>query len=144
MLELVDQPLAGVERLSAVRRRDSDHDTDLANLERSSAMNQGNLGVRPSPMRLLGQLFHLLFRHRAVRLVDQRSNLFATRLLSNDSLEDHERPIAVAAETLGDRRWVEWILAQSNKSSAFADRASAYRRDDRQLVAVLEWIVPAR
>src|SRR6267378_1263165 len=142
-LQLVNQPLAGVERLAPVRRRHCDHDANLAHLECAGAVDDCNVRDRPAPAGFVGQLLDLPLRHRAIGFIDERPHQLATRLLANHSLEHHERAIAVTAGPIGDRHRVERILAQRHQPVALADGAAAHWWDHRQLVALLQGVIPA-
>src|SRR6267143_245419 len=142
-LQLVDQPFAGVERLAPMRRRDRDHDANLAHLEGAGAVDDCHVRDRPAPAGFVGQLLDLPLRHRAIGFIDQRPHLLAARLLANHSLEQDECAIAVTADPIGDRHWIERLLAQRHQPAALADGAAAHWWDHRQLVALLQGVIPA-
>src|SRR5207249_11477568 len=87
VLQLIDQPLAGVERLSPMGRRHGDHHADLPHLKRAGTMDDRQVQNRPATASLVPEILHLLGRHRAVGLVDQRAHLLATRVRADDPLE---------------------------------------------------------
>ena len=77
MLELVDQPLTGIERLSSVGRRHGDHYAHLPHLKRAGTMDDRQVQDRPATASLVREVLHLPDGHRAVGLVDQGADLLA-------------------------------------------------------------------
>src|SRR5437867_135444 len=73
VLELVDQPLTGIERLSSVGRRHGDHYAHLPHLKRAGTMDDRQVQDRPATASLVREVLHLPDGHRAVGLVAQAS-----------------------------------------------------------------------
>src|SRR5207253_3171132 len=59
-------------------------------------------------------------------------------------LEQHQRPVRVAADPIRDRRRVERLLAQGHDAAALANGTTAHRWDHGQLVTILERVIPTR
>src|ERR1700730_13318330 len=138
VLQFIDQPLAGIEGLTAVRGRHGDYHADLPHMQRAGPMHDGEVCDMPPPAGLLREVLHLLLRHRPVGLVNQRPNLLAARMLADDALEQHQRSVRFAADPFRDHRGVEWLFAQGHDAAPLANRAATDRRDHGQLVAILE------
>src|SRR6266851_4350868 len=68
VLQLVNQPLAGIERLTAMRRCHGNYYADLPDAQRASAVDNREVRDRPSAAGLLSEFLHLLVRHRAIGL----------------------------------------------------------------------------
>src|SRR5260370_15621986 len=58
VLQLIDQPLAGIEGLTAMRRRHGDHHADLPDLKRTCAVDDREVQDAPPPAGLFGEAFH--------------------------------------------------------------------------------------
>src|SRR2546421_2077783 len=144
VLQLVDQPLAGVERLPPMRGRHGDHHADLSHLQGPNPVDHRDVRDRPPPAGLLREAFHLFARHRPIGLVHQCPHLLAARMLADDPLEQHQRPVRIAADPIRNGHRVEGLLAQGYGTTPLADGASAHGRNDGQLVTFFQGVIPAR
>ena len=86
--------MAGSEGIGAVRRRDSDNDTGLANFQPPQAMSHSDPRPRPAPAHLLANLGHDLLSHRRVALVFEIVDRLAEVVVANDAGESDDRPRA--------------------------------------------------
>src|SRR5438876_4264459 len=77
VLQLIDQPFAGVERFSPMRSRDGDHHTDLAHMQRAGSVGDRQIQNRPALASLVRDVLHLLDSHRTVGFVHQGAYLLA-------------------------------------------------------------------
>src|SRR2546426_9780223 len=63
VLELVDQPLTGIERLSSMGRRHGDHHADFPHLKRAGTMDDRQVQDGPATASLIRKALHLLDGH---------------------------------------------------------------------------------
>src|SRR5688572_5668511 len=93
LLQPVDRILARVERRSAVRRRDDDRDTRLANVHMTEAVNNRDAPDVPGGPHELSNFLHGLERHRLVGFILQISRRLPLGVVPHDTFEDTQRAI---------------------------------------------------
>src|SRR5438874_7229927 len=144
VLQFVDEPLAGVERLAAMGGRHGDHHADLSHLQGPNPVDHRDVRDRPPPAGLLREVFNLCARHRPIGIVHQCTYPLAARMLADNPLEQHQRPVRIAADPIRNGGRVEGLLAQRYGTAPLADGASAHGRNDGQLVTLFQGVIPAR
>ena len=106
LLEGIDQPAAGVEGRSTVRRGDDNEHTGLADLETSETVNQGHIADRELCKGFSGEATHLTDGHLFVGLVVKEESLAATSIVADDAVEDAYGTIRSGFDLIENlRRW---------------------------------------
>src|SRR5438309_7074155 len=99
-LERVDQPVAGVQRWGAVRRRDHDHHADIPNQQPSQPMLHPDVGYLPAPQGLCHQLGDLRLSHWLMGLILEPTDSLPTVVVTDHTDEGRDRSIAGTSDVL--------------------------------------------
>src|SRR5688572_11643524 len=93
LLQPVDRILARVERRAAVRRRDDDRDTRLANVHMAEPVNDRDTADIPRGPHELSNFLHGLERHRLVGFILEIACRLPLGVVPHDTFEDTQSAI---------------------------------------------------
>jgi hypothetical protein len=134
LLEAVDPPLAGCDRLRTVRAGNRHDHRRLTDLEPARAVRHRDPRLRPPLRDLLADLAHLSGGHLGVRLVVEVRHRAAARDVAHHPGERADRARTFVCDRRLQPPRIERIHGELEQDSAMSPAADG--RDERDLVAV--------
>src|SRR5437867_3504841 len=118
LLQRINQPAAGIHRLSAVGGCNGDEDAGLSNFQTAKSMDNGYIAHFEFEDGFCCKMLHLLEGHRLVGFILKEKCFPFAGEIAHNAVEDAHRSILGALNPVHDRQPVDFLVDDSASALA--------------------------